>query len=119
MFYMKHLCFELTMPNCGSWDGKWTGSKDYHFKLLSMSEHAYKEAYKKYKHLYNGNSWHYSWNDGWGAEVRVTLIEAKDKKRFKKMSVGFCGYDWMIDSIIEVNEIMISSTLKEWRMKND
>ena len=30
------VCFELSMPGVGSWDGKWSGSGDYYARVRSF-----------------------------------------------------------------------------------
>lgn len=37
----------------------------------------------------------------WGANVRMEIIDAGERRRRQKVSAGFCGYNWMIDSIIK------------------
>jgi hypothetical protein len=88
------------MPNVGSWNGKWTGSdKKYYViqkistKWLKKQEH-FKELLEKGR-----DSWHHSWNDGWGANVTAEIIDAAEARKRKKISSGFCGYNWMIDNI--------------------
>ena len=42
----KFLCFTLTMPNVGSWNGKWTGEKDLHAVVKNLgSSKAAKEKH--------------------------------------------------------------------------
>jgi len=108
---MKIVSFELTMPNVGSWNGKWSGAdrKYYVVKRISDRYLNKKEWFKEL--LAKGrDSWHYSWNDGWGANVLAELIDSTESRKRKKISAGFAGYDWMIDSILFYGEI---STQKE------
>jgi hypothetical protein len=95
------LSFEITMPNVGSWNGQWTGVKNLHFAFRSYSK---KEAErlmqnKEYRNFY------YNFGDGWGANVKMKPILAKDKKSIEKMNSGFMGYEWMIDSIEKEDRI--------------
>jgi hypothetical protein len=86
-----NVIFELTMPNRGSWNGKWTGDGG-------------KYTVKRKIDLDNpciGKSFWYQWNDGWGANVGVRTAGKE------KPSNDFRGYDWMIDSIIEHGKIQI------------
>jgi len=46
-----------------------------------------------------------AWRDGWGANVAVELIGSVEKKIREKKSAGFCGYEWMIDSILKHGKI--------------
>jgi hypothetical protein len=92
--------FQLTMPNVGSWNGKWSGANKKYYRVQNIS----KTWIKKQEHfkdlLEKGrDSWHHSWNDGWGANVTVEIIDATEAKKRRKESAGFCGYEWMIDNI--------------------
>lgn len=42
----------------------------------------------------------YNFGDGWLARVDVSQVDAKEASRLRKASKGFCGYEWMIDSIL-------------------
>ena len=95
------LSFQLTMPNVGSWNGQWTGSGNPYLRFRKLPK---KEAIEfmdgKEQHNY-----HYSWNDGWGANVEVKIISSKEKRKLQKITKGFSGYEWMIDSILKNGEI--------------
>jgi hypothetical protein len=103
-------CFELTMPNIGSWNGRWTGEGKKYYVI----QHVYKkqESGKRILELLDGKesvSFYHRWEDGWGANVRLELIDAGERRRRQKVSAGFCGYNWMIDSIIKHGKIIIES----------
>jgi hypothetical protein len=100
---VKHLAFILTMPNSGSWNGKWTGQGSIYARVKTFSNKGYEEV----KDL-EGKNFYYSWNDGWGANVEIRLIGTKEKRELLKASKGFCGYDWMISSILKHRKIMNS-----------
>jgi hypothetical protein len=119
---MKTLSFELTMPNIGSWNGKWSGSgKKYHIikkidnktadKIMEGSQtHPIYEGFLTKKYVGETpptKSYYYNFGDGWGANINVELIDSKEGNKRKKKSLGFSGYDWMVDSIINFNEIRI------------
>ena len=93
------IVFELTFPNRGSWNGKWSGEKDKHIIV--------KKDYQVPKDRI-GKSYYYDFGDGWGASISVQRMNGNDKeyRRLKKKNAGFCGYDWMIDSIIINDEIV-------------
>ena len=99
------LCFELTMPGRGSWNGKWSGEKDRHIIIRSVDD-------QKAESL-NGRLFYYNWPDGWTACVAVSAVDSKETARLKKKSRGFCGYDWMVDSIIRYGMITTSIVKKE------
>jgi len=92
------LSFRLSMPNRGSWDGNWSGEGHKYIRTRSFRTKA--EVAKAQKIVDKG-SYHYSWPDGWGANVRVEIINSKESAKIRRKTDGFSGYDWMIDSIIE------------------
>jgi hypothetical protein len=111
---MKHVSFELTMPNVGSWNGKWTGADKKYYIIKKFSDRFFKDQLEKL--LDNGKTYtnyYYSWNDGWGANVKMEVIDAADGRKRQKMSKGFAGYDWMVSSIIKYGGILNSSQIKE------
>lgn len=56
---------------------------------------------EKYRRNIGGEDFHYSWDDGWGACVSVSRMSAQEARKLERLSSGFCGYDWMITSIIK------------------
>ena len=125
---MKTLSFELTMPNVGSWNGKWTGT-DYKYFVIKIFDN--KTAGKimlgaTTSPIYEGfftrtkigdtpprKSYYYDFGDGWGANIRIEQVYAKEANKRRKISAGFRGYEWMIDSIIKFDEILSSKQIKE------
>ena len=91
-------CFQLNMPNIGSWNGQWAGEKKNYFRTR-------KASIKKQKDL-DGKSFRYDFGDGWTASVLVEKIDAKEAARRRRNSAGFCNYDWMIDEILEHGRIL-------------
>ena len=88
---MKIAIFELIMPNVGSWNGKWSGSsKNFTIK---------KRLPKEKEHLI-GKSFYYDFGDGWGARIvcRAPILR-------ERATGEFCGYTWMIDSILKNERI--------------
>ena len=85
------IVFELTMPGVGSWNGKWSGA-DRRYICVRRNDAVPKELYEK--------DFFYSWPDGWTACVSVNKMPAKEARKLQKISAGFRGYDWMIDSLI-------------------
>lgn len=86
------IVFQLTMPNRGSWNGRWSGEENLYVKVRD-ERYVPKELWDK--------DFYYSWNDGWTACVSVQRLPAKEARKLDKMSKGFCGYDWMITSLID------------------
>ena len=86
------IVFELTMPGRGSWNGEWSQDGNC-FVRTRPEEEVPKEHWDK--------KFYYKWNDGWCACVSVRKVHAATARKLNKKSKGFCGYDWMIDSIIK------------------
>ena len=41
----------------------------------------------------------YDFGDGWSAKVSVRAVDAAEARKVRKVSQGFCGYDWMVQSL--------------------
>ena len=93
------LVFNLSMPNAGSWNGKWSGEGRLYAKVRKLGK-------EKEVNL-DGTSYRYRWDDGWCASVDVYKVDAKEANKIRRKSVGFYGYDWMINSIIEHGDIRL------------
>ena len=91
--------FVLSMPNVGSWNGQWSGQGNLYCVVKPMTA--------KHKELHN-NSYYYNFGDGWGASIKVLKVESKEASKMKKASRGFCGYDWMISSILTHGDIRLN-----------
>lgn len=90
------IVFTLSMPNRNTWNGKWTGDGRV-FARTRYDREVPKEVV--------GKSFLYSWPDGWTAFVTVEKMNYREANKLMKKSEGFCGYDWMIESIIRYGEI--------------
>lgn len=93
------LKFSLSMPNIGSWNGKWSGSSGNYFRLVRMGRS--KLSHEKAAEFVG--SYFYNFGDGWSASVSVELVTLSDMKG--KKSDGFYSYDWMIKSILKNKKI--------------
>lgn len=82
----KRLIFELSMPSNNSWNGKWSGEGNQYTVARTLPEARAVGLRPRYT---------YNFGDGWIAAVSVR--EAKPRE---KASGKFCGYEWMIDSIL-------------------
>jgi hypothetical protein len=87
--------FTLSMPSNNSWDGKWSGASRNYFKVLEVSE-------KKAADIISKGRFTYNFGDGWIACIKAERANGRQPK-----SDGFCGYDWMIDSIRAYGDIRI------------
>lgn len=78
---------------------EWSGSEDQYLLYLSLGT-------KTLATLgFDTNveqSWSYSFGDGWQACVTGRVMNHGEKKQ---KSSGFCGYNWMVNSIVSYNEI--------------
>lgn len=83
--------YTITMPNVGSWNGKFSGASKLYCKVFPYKS--------KTDDTLIGRSFYYNFGDGWGASVSVDKVESKEAAKMKKLSSGFMGYEWMIDSI--------------------
>lgn len=100
------VAFTLSMPNKGSWNGRWSGEGKSYVIIRSLPKlHAQKALAK--------SSYYYRWDDGWGASVGVREVGAGEARILKKHSAGFCGYDWMVDSIIAYGAIYADHQIPE------
>lgn len=124
------VAYFLEMTNIPSWNGKWTGSDRIYVrvrkytkargtKIMEGSEEIVNKVYegsyfttrKLVSETKTGQyekSWHYNWNDGWGCNVVAKTVDGKTATKLRKASCGFCGYEWMIDSIESKDEIQNS-----------
>ena len=91
---MPRVEFRLTMPNKGSWNGKWSGDDRNYTIVKTLPEKRVRELDLSED---TPQSWHYSWDDGWGANITARIM-AKGERA--KKSDGFCGYEWMVRNII-------------------
>ena len=92
------IIFTLSMPNRGSWNGRWSGEDRVYARIFRNND-VPKDII--------GKDFYYNWDDGWCACVSVTKVDSKEAAKIRKKSAGFCGYDWMIRSIIKNGEIIV------------
>lgn len=92
------LAFILSMPGCPSWNGKWSGRDNFYAKIVPFSG---KDKDSRAKKLTDKRYFSYRWPDGWRASIEVKQVDDKEAREIKKKSNGFCGYDWMVASILK------------------
>ena len=91
------IVFTLKMPHRGSWNGRWSGENKIYARVRPNNT-VPKEVV--------GRDFYYNWDDGWCACVSVTKVDSKEAAKIRNKSSGFCGYDWMIESIIKNGKII-------------
>ena len=98
------LSFALSMPNVASWNGEWSGEGRNYVKAVNLGRG--KEQQTKAEQIRDRGYFHYSFGDGWSAGVTVKEVDNKQAATIRRKSDGFCGYDWMIHSIIRDQKIV-------------
>lgn len=103
------LLFQLTMPDVGSWNGKWSGAGDFYGIVENIGRS--KEAEVNGQKILQNSPYEYSWADGWKAQISVTRVDAREAARLRRViekgDQGFCGYDWMVSAIIHYGDIRL------------
>ena len=103
---MKRVEFRLSMPGRNSWDGRWSGGgRNYAIVRTVTDKKAAELEVDK-----GPQSWGYGFGDGWFASVTARIVPKGE--RLKK-SNGFCGYDWMVGSIVAFGEILTPDQQRE------
>ena len=90
---MKRIEFRLSMPNVGSWNGRWSGEGRNYTIVRKISD----SWVSKLLSGKNSASWSHRWGDGWSAHISARIVPVGE--RLKK-SDGFYGYDWMVSNIL-------------------
>lgn len=98
------LSFTLSMPNCNSWNGRWSGEGRLYVKVLNVGRT--KKAVNHGHEILEKGYFYYNFGDGWGAGVTVKEVTTTEARNLRRKTCGFCGYDWMIDSIMTHGKIL-------------
>lgn len=102
---MRIYAFELTMPRFNTWNGQWSGQDKRYIKIRQFVESSDVQIETR--------DYQYDFGDGWVANVKVSRIDRDKKAELIKISDGFLGYEWMIDSIIQHGRIITQCTSSE------
>jgi hypothetical protein len=95
------------MPNVGSWNGKWTGESKLYAKIVNTGRvNALKQRALE---VLDKKLFCYNFGDGWTARIDVREVTSKEAAKIRRKSSGFCGYDWMVNSIMTNLEIRIDN----------
>ncbi len=92
------LSFELSMPSNNSWNGKWSGEGNLYAIVKNFGSS--KTGESRGQEILNEGYFQYSFGDGWRARITVKKVSPKEAVKIGRKSKGFCGYDWMVNSII-------------------
>ncbi len=96
------IAFTLSMPSNNSWDGKWSGADRLHVIVKS-----FRQIPKHDDTPIAPGRYSYDFGDGWRARVVATIVDRSTANKLRRRSVGFSGYDWMVDEIICLGRIRI------------
>lgn len=105
------LSFSLSMPNRNSWDHGWSGEGRKYVILKTFKS---KKSIEKAQRLLRTGYFRYSWSDGWGAGITVREVDSIEARKLRKESKGFCGYNWMVDTILMYGKPMADHEVKEF-----
>ena len=93
-----YLVYEFSHTSVGSWNGKWTGEGSYYAVVKNLGRSAI-NAHKA-EEIVKGSPYTYNFGDGWVASVNVREVrDTSEAQKLREKSAGFCGYEWMIESI--------------------
>lgn len=98
------LSFTLSMPSNNAWNGKWTGESKKYIKTRAFGRGKAQNA--KAQDILDCGSFSYDFGDGWRASIKVQQVDSGAAAKIRRISDGFCGYDWMIDSIYRNGKIL-------------
>jgi len=96
------ISFTLSMPRVNTWCGHWSGEGRPYTRVYSFRG---KKAEEKARLILKRGSFCHDFGDGWTARLSVSAVSTQDARLLRQRSQGFCGYDWMIASIIQHLEI--------------
>lgn len=95
--------FFLNMPNVASWNGRWSGEGKCYAIVKNFGTS--KKAVARCEEIIKNGGYSYNFGDDWCARVDVEAVDSAEARRIRKRSSGFCGYNWMVDSILLHGEI--------------
>lgn len=98
--------FVLRMRNVASWNGRWSGEGELYAKRVRVSP-------DKAEQLLKEGSFYFRWSDGWSCSVDVVKPTPGEARAMAKNTRGFCGYDWMVASILKYGRILDTVGVKK------
>lgn len=96
----RYFVFILTMPNVGSWNGKWTGEGNLYCRTSSYSKDS-----EYLNNILKEDYHYYDFGDGWTAGVKIKEITREERIKYDKKTKGFYDYEWMISEIEQLGRI--------------
>ena len=106
-----NICFTLSMPNRGSWNGGWSGEGTLYAIVKNFGRG--KRAEAQAQRILSQGLWYYRWNDGWGASISAKEVSTAESRQIRQKSKGFSGYDWMVESILVRGKILADHEIPE------
>lgn len=110
------LAFILNMPGNNSWNGKWSGEGRL-YAIVKTFRGGPQEC--KAAELVAKGSFGYDFGDGWYARIDVRKVDSAEARKLRKDSQGFCGYDWMVDSILNYRKILRDDQVADFLAKQE
>lgn len=87
------VAFELSMPSVASWNGRWRGEGNLYAIVRSVPAMKGAEIVQQRRYTY-------AFGDGWVAAVTAREVTRSEAAKLRRNTRGFCGYDWMVESIL-------------------
>lgn len=103
------LSFRLSMPGRASWNGGWSGEDRLYVITKTFTS---KKSIEKARKILERGYYSYCWSDGWRAGIEVAEVTPQEAARLRKKSQGFCGYNWMVDTILDYGEPLATHEVK-------
>jgi len=100
---MASLVFELSFPSFNTWNGKTIFNDHYHAALRPIRRGI--DAMQKASQIVSFGPYRYDFGDGWVASLSARIVDAREARSIRARSIGFMGYEWMIESILSSGRI--------------
>lgn len=108
---MSAIVYSLSMPGSPSWNGRWSGEGRCYAIVKPIRPT--KKHTAKCQQIADGGPYSFRWNDGWCASVSVRIVDGAEARKIRRASQGFCGYNWMVDSIERFGRILDTPQQRE------
>ncbi len=105
------IVFTLTMPGRNTWNGRWSGQGHIYAIVKNMGKS--QKSARRCQALMDGSPYGYDFGDGWRAKISVHEETVAESRKTRRASQGFCGYDWMVDSLLTYGNIKTPAQRRE------